>query len=754
MKTFLDAILAPGEVIPSNILIPTNNRMNQQMHLLWLMLALVVTGMMAGNAEAGEPVSVKEEILTLPWFRSMESQEYDFRFGNFPIYSISGTERGAGKRDLQAVVLENRYLRVTVLPEVGGAVGRVIYKPTGEDIFFQEGRIKDWTPFWESGVKINFPGIHHTVSTSQQPASYRIVRHPDGAVTVAMWMEFSRFNEWYHDAVWGRSTTMLLSHHVTLRPDRSDFEDTTRIVNPAGYPQGRRVWNDALFPRNHTPQGVVQGASEPPVVTDTEWIYPASDVSDHRGNNFRPWTGAEAGLHNITNLHNSVFAWSMPYGFAGLWYPSVKINRLRVFDPTVAPGAKQYFRGEGTNVQTMKEVPYEHMYNFIELFGGPDNGMEGVENWVEPGESFQYTHRYTMVKGIGKVDFANAAAAVHVELAGDRPRLEVVTFAPVKKLSASCNGKPLSKNAQPCGPETPLVVALPPNLATAEIELKADGRPLLKQSFPLPMPDNSNSYPAIRAAIDMSDLSNVERFQTSRGIAAALDKSGETNTVRAGRILYRLGRLKEAEKCLETVVKSEPDDGEAWYFLGLVRQDLSPNDPDKSQVAFTNALAASRPYPAAHYFAALNCLHRPEYRQQRQEASAATFNHVDAPGYPAALAHLDQLLALRPNHFEGRLLKAWLECQMTTKRAEGLAALKQLDTEDPADPRIQMALAECADLAGDDALAAGARRNLRALSAEPGAWRRLNEFDAETRGIYQPPRRQRSHDPSWFYERQ
>lgn len=719
------------------------------------MISLFVGGMMALRASAGEPVAVTEEILTLPWLRSMESQEYDFRFGNCPIYSIAGTERRVGKRDLQAVVLENRYLRITVLPEIGSAVGRVIYKPTGEDIFFQEGRLKDWTPFWESGVKVNFPGIHHTVSTSQQPASYRIVRHPDGAVTVAMWMEFSRFNEWYHGPVWGRYTAMLLSHHVTLRPERADFEDTTRLVNPAGYPVGRRVWNDALFPRNHTPQGVVQGAAEPPAVTDTEWIYPAFDVSDHRGHNFRRWTEAEARLHSITNLHNSIFSWSMPYGFAGLWYPSVKVNRLRLFDPAIAPGAKQYYRGEGSYAQTLKDVPYEHMYNFIELFGGPNNGMEGTENWVEPGESFQYTHRYTMVKGIGKVDFANAAAAVHVELAGDKPRLEVVTLSPVKELSATCNGKPLAMAAKSCGPETPLVVALPPDLAKAEIELQADGHSILKQTFPLPMVGDTNSYASIRAAMDLNDLSSVERYQNDQFIVTALEKSGETNTVRAGRILYRVGRLKEAEKCLKAVVKAEPGDGEAWYFLGLVWQDMAPNDPDKShQVAFTNALAATRPYPAAHYFAALNALHRPEYRQQKHEANAATLNHVDAPGYPEALVHLEQLVAQRPNHLEGRLLKAWLECQMTAKRAEGLAALKQLDAEDPADPRIQMALAEGADLAGDEAVAIEARRNLRALSTEPGAWRRLAEFDAATRGVYQPPRRQRERDPKVWSGRQ
>jgi hypothetical protein len=51
-------------------------------------------------------------------------------------------------------------------------------------------------------------------------------------------------------------------------------------------------------------------------------------------------------------------------------------------------------------------------------------------------------------------------------------------------------------------------------------------------------------------------------------------------------------------------------------------------------------------------------------------------------------------------------------------------------------------LQEAADLAGRGYLAEGARLALQQLSREPGAWKRLREFQALTRGVLVHPDRQ------------
>jgi len=682
----------------------------------------------AGAAWGGQvrPVEVRQEKLTLPWYTCVHGAEEDPRRHNNPS-PVPGSRSRAGRRVLEAVVLENEYLRLTILPEMGGAVARAVYKPTGEDLFFWEGKVKDWMANWESGVKANFPAIHHSVSTVDQPASWRVVQGQDGSATAATWMEFSRFTESFNGDYWGRYTNMLLSQQVTLRPGRGDFEVTWRIVNPAPYPQGAKIWNDALFPRNHTPQGVVQGDAKPPA-TDTEWIFPARYVSHHGGKDFRVYDPNQGRVGGVREAHTSVFAWSMPYGFAGLWYPSVKVNRLRLADPNTAPGAKQYFRGEGS--YRPGDPADSHMYNFIELFGSMDNLMEGVEKWLPPGEAAGYSHRYTLIRGIGKVDFANEQAAIHLEAAGKAPALEAVTLSPVERLAASLDGKALGE-AQPCGPDKPARFPLPAGAAAGRVILTVEGKAILDQRLPLVLPEDTSRHEWIRQCCDRENTDSLERYGDQFGYLDALRRLAAAKdappTTALGRMQYRVGRLAEAVKTLRAVTAADAGDGEAWHLLGCAL--LEPpggyakleDQHREAAEALGKALAAAKPYPPARYFLALMAVRRGDL--------------------PAARGQLDSLVKERPGHWEGRLLKVCLDAEVASARKTALETLAAMEREDPADPRLQVARAYCAELAGDEKLAGEAAEALSLLAREPGAWRRIREFNAALRGVYYPPRR-------------
>ncbi len=712
--------------------------------------ALLLSLLLGCAAAPTDRVTVRQETASLPWWRAVLAHSYDFR--PLPFYTVDGTRRCVGQRELQTVVLENEFLRVLVLPEVGGAVYRVIHKPSGDDLFFNEGKVKEWTPYWESGVKINFPALHHTVHTADQPAAWRIVRNDDGSVTLAMWMEFSRFDEWFNSDYYARYTTLLLSQFVTLRPQRGDFEVTYRITNPAPYRQSRKFWNDAFFPRTHTRnEGVVQGATAPPVPTRTEWIFPARYVSHHHANHFEEWREEMNPLSAGAKEHNTYFAWDIAHGFAGLWYPDVRVNRLRLFDPNAAPGAKQYYRGDGT---FDPNDPDRHMYNFVELFGSPDNIMEGVEHWLEAGETFQTTYRYTMVEGIGKASYANEHAVVSVQLGNDAT-VDAVTLSPTERLQALADEQPLrtvgGASHAPSAPDTPARFALPPGVEPFRLRLFANGREILDQRFPLVIPDDTSAHDRIRTANDDKNPESVERFGDQAGYTKLVRwrKNGyPEGTTPLGRILYRAGRLGEAQSTLRAALKSDPNDGEAHGLLGAIL--FEQRKHEEARKALELAVSVDRPYPPARWFLALY--------------------HLRMGDRPSAREQLATLLTERPNHWEGRLLKAWVDLQDDATREQALTDLAALDREDPADPRVQLLRTEAAakgdgrDLASfvppatsatsaDTAASASslatlrtfdatsAARALRALTAEPGAWRRLQEFTAATQGIYLPPKR-------------
>jgi len=654
--------------------------------------------------------------MTLPWYTSETRYEPGVH-GSHPLGAFTplpDSKKFAGERSFETVVLQNEYLWVQVVPEIGGAVARAVFKATGEDLFFFEGKAKDWLPFWESGVKVSFPYREHGVATIQ-PASYRVVRRDDGSITVAMWMEFSRFNESYHSTFYGRYSAMLLSQHVTLSPGEGSFEVTYRIVNPAPYRQGRQIWNDALFPRNHIETRIVQGDAEPPQLTLTEFVLPAAYVSNHSGKDFRRFDKSQTPLASYPPPHISIFAWDVAHGFAGLWYPRVKVNRLRLFDPEISPGVKVFLRGEGT---------YEpgglssHTYNFTEIWGGFDNLFEAVENWIGPGQTYQFTHRFAFVKGIGKVDYANRDAAVNVQLGGNRPRVEVVALRPVAKLTATFDGEPLGRGAK-CAPDKPACFDLPAGAAGGRLVLTADDRVILDQEFPLNIPDDTSGHDRIQACLNRSgrryELSDCGGEAWYRN---AIGRYPKESTDR-GRVLYRDGQLDAAIKCLRTALEADPADGEGWHLLGAAL--LEKGAADKANAAFEKAIAAEKPYPPARYFLAMAAL-------AKQDMTTASIM-------------LDRLVKADPLHWEARLLKTWISASAPAARDHAVADARALNDEDPADPRVQFVVGHCAAKAGDEIVAAHVKAALAQLMKEPGAKSRLEEFKAATRGEYKPPKR-------------
>ena len=160
------------------------------------------------------------------------------------------------------------------------------------------------------------------------------------------------------------------------------------------YKQGLQCWNDALWPRYHHPDGVVQGNTPITHADDAEIIGPMDWSSDHNGNDFQAFDPEQHNPRMAADYGQSFFIWDMQAEWAGLYYPSVDVARIRLVDPQQAPGTKWWWRAHGSQDDIN--------HNFIELWGGTDHVFEGVERWLAPGHTWQATWVYLYVQGIGK----------------------------------------------------------------------------------------------------------------------------------------------------------------------------------------------------------------------------------------------------------------------------------------------------------------------------------------------------------------
>ena len=683
----------------------------------------------AGGWPEVKGVEVSQGELTLPWYTATY-QYQENPGGNRPLYPVRDSRRFEGERTLETVVLENAFIRIVIIPELGGVVARAIDKTTGYDHFFWEGRARDWLPWWESGVKVSFPFYEHGLGMNQ-PASWHVLEHEDGSVTLAMWMEFSRHNQAFHRWRYGRYSAMPLTQRVTLRPGDATFQVTYGIFNPLPWRKGKRLWNDVYYPRSHTAEGQVHGTDTPPMPTSTEWVYPTLYWSDHNGHGFGRYSEAMNRIGQRSGAGSfSVFSWDIPYGFSGLYYPEVKVNRLRLFDSDVAPGNKQWYIADG---RFNPEGDARHMYNYVELWGGTDNVFEGVERWLMPGQRYEMTHHFALIHGMGRVDYANEHVGLRLVNAengegdggggqqgagqqGTGPRLELAALQQVANLAVELDGRPLDAPPEAAA-GVAMSIDLPEGTRRGRFTIRFDDRMVADITLPLELPDDTSAHDRIWQSMRGRHAREMRGNADNHGnnFRGALRDYPEGSADR-GRVLLRDGRIEEAVTALGRALGANSQDGEAWHLLGAAMLEQDEMDEEVVLRYLSRALGARQPEPAAHYDLAM--LHLRNGREQD------------------ARRHLERLIDHRPDHWSAKLLHAHL--------APGIEPAKMLVETDPADLFAWHVLHDKAQALGEDETARRAAAILEKLLAEPGAETRLQLFKQTLAGRHElPPRLQR-----------
>src|SRR5215469_3106807 len=144
----------------------------------------------AGSAAASEPdhVSLRESTMAWSTVKYATDAENGFVEGSLDTKTIVD-------RSFKTYVLENRYLKVTLLPEFGGRILSIVYKPTGhEELYRDEVGVPygikehnfyyDWMMVY-GGIFPTFPDPEHG-KTWLKPWDFKVVKQSDVEVTVSM----------------------------------------------------------------------------------------------------------------------------------------------------------------------------------------------------------------------------------------------------------------------------------------------------------------------------------------------------------------------------------------------------------------------------------------------------------------------------------------------------------------------------------------------------------------------------------------
>ena len=153
-----------------------------------------------------QDVKIWEEQVIIPTYETgapdknpmfLEKRVYQGSTGK--IYPYPATQEiSREKKDVAwtAVWLENEYLKVMVLPQLGGRIQRAYDKTNGYDFVYYNRVIKPALvgllgPWISGGIEFNWPQHHRP--TTYMPVQYRLEHGADGSCSVLLGMGRSRW---------------------------------------------------------------------------------------------------------------------------------------------------------------------------------------------------------------------------------------------------------------------------------------------------------------------------------------------------------------------------------------------------------------------------------------------------------------------------------------------------------------------------------------------------------------------------------
>ncbi|MDH5590671.1 MAG: DUF5107 domain-containing protein, partial [Gemmatimonadota bacterium] len=139
---------------------------------------------------AAQTAHVSEEVRTLATYPFSEPNPVpiltrDARL--YPYHSFEGYAAESEPREWKVVKLENEWIEVFVLPEVGGKVWGAVVKETGHEFIYRNEVMKFRNialrgPWTSGGIEFNFGVIGHTPATAT-PVDYLLRENDDGSVS-------------------------------------------------------------------------------------------------------------------------------------------------------------------------------------------------------------------------------------------------------------------------------------------------------------------------------------------------------------------------------------------------------------------------------------------------------------------------------------------------------------------------------------------------------------------------------------------
>ena len=366
-------------------------------------------------------------------------------------------------KDYLAIWLENEYIKVMVLPELGGRVQMAYDKIARRHFVYYNHVIKPALvgllgPWISGGIEFNWPQHHRP--TTYMPVDTCIEENADGSVSV--WV--SEMEKMFHQK--GMAG-------FTLRPGCAYLEIKGRLYNRTDVPQTFLWWANPAVEVNDEYQSVFppdinavfdhgkRAVSSFPIATGT---YYKMDYS------------AGVDISNYKNIYvpTSYMGVNSRFNFEGGYENDTRCGMLHVASHHFSPGKKQWTWGNGdfgrawdrnltdeAAPEEMKRwsIDREGFRPYIELMAGVYTENQPDFTWLMPYEEKMFTQYFMPYRELGVVKEASKDLVFNISEVGN-DKVEFKVFATSKQevciILRNDNGEVYYKKEMTLSPEAVL----------------------------------------------------------------------------------------------------------------------------------------------------------------------------------------------------------------------------------------------------------------------------------------------------------
>jgi len=556
-------------------------------------------------------------------------------------------------KEYEAVFLENEYLKVMVLPSLGGRIQRAYDKTNNYDFVYYNHVIKPALvgltgPWISGGIEFNWPQHHRP--TTYLPVDYMTNENPDGSVSVLL-----------HDVDQMYGTKGITK--ISLYPGKAYIEIMGQLYNRTATPQTFLWWANPAVPANDNTQSVFppdvhavmdhgkRDVSRFPIATG---VYYKKDYSE----------GVDISRYKNIPVPTSYMAEKSKYDFVGGYDYGVGAGILHVADHHVSPGKKQWTWGCGDFGKAWDRNLTDEDGPYVELMTGVFTDNQPDFTWLKPFEEKVFRQYFMPYKGLGQVKNATTEAALHLAYDGKKATVKVYATSIYENVSIrlwAADQLVLDETAvlSPVSVYEKEVSCAGLKEEQLHLAVYADGECLVEYQPEAPeipkMPE-----PAKAAKEPAEIMTNEELYLTGQHIEQYRHATylpdpyyleglkrdpGDIRINNAyGLLLMRRGQFAKAEfylnKALERLIERNPNPyhSETYYLLGLCL--FYQGREDESYDAFYKAAWSSEQQEKSFYYLAVIDTRRGRITR--------------------ALEHIERALVKNAHNVKTRGLKAYL----------------------------------------------------------------------------------------------